>query len=190
MALVANQVRVPGTGELYTAAVGTAAPADAEVALGTTYKGLGYTTEDGATLGRSLDREPITPWQSVTPIRYIYNGVDLTIAAAMLQSSREVATMWFGGGDFAETALGSGQWKADMPTIPEGVERAVLLEFTDGDITSRLYIPRAELRETGDVSITRTGPMAFQMTWAALAPNSGTVLATWLTNDPAFAPPA
>lgn len=190
MTLVASQVRVAGTGELYTAAVGTAAPADAEVALAPAYKGLGYTQEDGATLGRSLDREPITPWQSVTPIRYIYNGANLTIAAAMLQSNREIATLWFGGGDFAETSVGSGQYKADMPVVPEGIERAVLLEWKDDDVVNRLYIPRAELSETGDVQVTRTAPQAFQMTWAALAPDSGDVLATWLTNDPNFAPAA
>jgi hypothetical protein len=194
MALTASQIRVPGTGELYVAAVGTAAPADATAALAAPWKGLGYTQDDGATLSRSLDREPVTAWQSITPLRYIYNGAELTVAAAMLQSNNEIATLWFGGGNFAETSVGSGEYKADMPTVPEGVERAVVLEWTDTgpaeDIVNRLFIPRAELRDTGDVQLTRTGPTAFQMTFAALAPNSGSVLATWLTNDPAFAPPA
>jgi hypothetical protein len=188
MTLVASQVRVAGTGELFTADVGTAAPVDATTALGATWNGLGYTQEDGATIGRSLDREPITPWQSVTPIRYIYNGVTLTVAAAMLQSNAEIAALWFGGGDFAETALGSGEFKADMPVVPEGVERAVLLEWVDDDKVNRLYIPRAELSETGDVQVTRTQAQAFQMTWSALAPDTGDTLATWLTNDPAFNP--
>ncbi len=195
MALTASQIRVPGTGELYVAAVGTAAPADAVTVLAAPWKGLGYTQDDGATIGRSLDREPVTAWQSITPLRYIYNGAELTISAAMLQSNNEIATLWFGGGNFAVTgATTPPTYKADMPTVPEGIERAVLLEWTDTagttDIVNRLYIPRAELRETGDVNITRTGPTAFQMTWAALAPNSGTVLATWITNDPAFVPPA
>lgn len=190
MTLVASQVRVAGTGELFVAAVGEAAPADATVALGAAWKGLGYTQPEGATIGRALDREPIEAWQSVTPLRYIYNGAELTIAAAMLQSNSQIAGLWFGGGDFAETAPGSGEYKADMPTVPEGIERAILLEFVDDTVTSRIYIPRAELRETGDVQISRTAPAAFQMTWGALAPDSGTVLATWLTNDPNFAPPA
>jgi hypothetical protein len=194
MALTASQVRVPGTGELFTNAAGTTGPADATAALPVGWTGLGYTQEDGATIGRSLDREPITSWQSVTPLAYIYNGAELTIAAAMLQSNNEIASLWFGGGDFAETVVGSGEFKSDMPTIPEGVERALVLEWRDvrgaTDVVSRLYIPRAELRETGEVQLSRTGPTAFQMTWAALAPDTGSVLATWLTNDPAFAPAA
>lgn len=192
MALTASQVRVPGTGELFVAAVGTAAPTDVSTALAATWKGLGYTQEDGATIGRSLDREPINAWQSVTPLGYIYNGAELTVAAAMLQSNKEIAQLWFGGGDFAETTVGSGEFKADMPTIPEGLERAVVLQWTDTrgttDIVSRLHIPRAEVRDTGDVQLSRTGPTAFQMTFAALAPDTGSVLATWFTDDPSFAP--
>ena len=190
MTLTASQVRVPGTGELFVAAVGSPAPTDVSTALGAPFAGLGYTQEDGATISRSLDREPIPAWQSIQPLGYIYNGGELTVAAAMLQSNSEVAALWFGGGDFAETSAGSGQYRSDMPVVPEGVERAVLLEWTDDDKTNRLYIPRAELSETGDVQVTRTAPQAFQMTWSALAPNAGSVLATWLTNDPAFGPPA
>jgi len=192
MALTASQVRVPGTGELFTAVVGTTAPTDVTTALPAAWTGLGYTQEDGATIGRSLDREPIPAWQSVTPLAYIYNGAELTVAAAMLQSNNDVAALWFGGGDFAESAPSSGVFKSDMPTIPEGVEKALVLEWTDTrgatDVISRLYIPRAELRDTGDVQLSRTGPTAFQMTWAALAPDTGSVLATWLTNDAAFNP--
>jgi len=190
MALVASQVRVAGTGELYVAETTATAPTDSETALGTPWKGLGYTQDDGATISRSLDREEVSAWQSVTPIRYIYNGATLTVAAAMLQSNDDIVKLWFGGGDFAETSVGSGEFKADMPTIPTGVERSVVLEWSDDDIKSRLYIPRAELSDTGDVQISRTAPAAFQMTWSALAPSSGTVLATWFTNDAAFNPTA
>ena len=192
MALTASQVRVPGTGELFVADVGSTAPTDVSTALNASFVGLGYTQEDGATISRSLDREPIPAWQSVTPLGFIYNGGELTVAAAMLQSNNEVATLWFGGGDFAETSTGSGEYKADMPTVPEGVQRAVVLEWTDTrgttDIKSRLYIPRAEVSDTGDVQISRTGPTAFQITFSALAPSSGSVLATWFTDDANFAP--
>lgn len=192
MALTASQIRIPGTGELFTNTVGTAAPTDVSTALAVTWTGLGYTQDDGATVSRSLDREPVTAWQSTSPVAYIYNGAELTVAAAMLQSNNEVASLWFGGGDFAETGVGSGEFKSDMPTIPEGVERSIVLQWTDTrgttDVVSRLYIPRAELRDTGDVQLSRTGPTAFQMTWAALAPDTGSVLATWFTDDPAFAP--
>ena len=192
MTLTASQVRVPGSGELFVADVGSTAPTDVSTALNASFKGLGYTQEDGATISRSLDREPIPAWQSLQPLGYIYNGGELTVAAAMLQSNNEVASLWFGGGDFAETGVGSGEYKADMPTVPEGVERALVLEWTDTrgatDIKSRLFIPRAEVTDTGDVQISRGGATAFQITFSALAPSSGSVLATWFTDDANFAP--
>ena len=190
MTLVASQVRVPGTGELFVADVGTEAPADTTTALDPAWTGLGYTNEDGVTLSRSLEREPVNAWQSLTPLRYIYNAATLGISAAMLQSNAEVAGLWWGGGDFAETALDSGVFKADMPVIPEGTEKAVLLEFKDDDITARIWVAKMDLAETGDVTLNRQGATAFQLTFNALAPDSGTVMATWLTDDPAFGPPA
>lgn len=188
MTLVASQVRVPGTGELFVNDVGTAAPADVEAPL-TTWTGLGYTQPEGVTLSRSLDREPVEAWQSMTPLRYIYNAATLGIGAAMLQSNGEVAGLWWGGGDFAETSVGSGVFKSDMPTIPTGVERAVVLQFVDDDIIGRIWVPRMDLSETGDISLSRQGPTAFQLTFNGMAPDTGSVMATWLTNDPAFGPP-
>lgn len=187
MTLVASQVRIPGTGELFVADVGTAAPADVTTSLTASWTGLGYTQEDGVTLSRSLDREEVTAWQSLTPLRYIYNAANLGVAAAMLQSNADIAGLWWGG-DFAETAIDSGVAKADMPTIPEGTEKAVLVEFVDDTIVSRIWVARMDLAETGDINLNRQGATAFQMSFSAMAPDTGTVQATWLTNDPAFIP--
>jgi hypothetical protein len=189
MTLVASQVRVPGTGELFVAPVGTAAPTDTDTALAAAWKGLGYTTEDGVTLSRSLEREPVNAWQSLTPLRYIYNAATLGISAAMLQSNQQVASLWWGGGDFAETVASSGVFQADMPVVPEGTEQAVLLEFSDDDIKTRIWVAKMDLAETGDIALNRQGATAFQLTFNALAPDSGSVMASWITDDPAFAPP-
>lgn len=189
MTLVASEVRVPGTGELFVAPVDTAAPTDLATPLPATWVGLGYTQEDGATLSRSLEREPVPAWQSVTPLRYIYNGATLGIAAAMLQSNSQVAGLWWGS-DFAETVASSGVFKSDMPTIPTSTEQAVILRFDDDDKHSLIWVPRMDLAETGDITLNRQGATAFQLTFNAMAPDTGSVLATWLTDDPAFGPPA
>lgn len=189
MTLVASQVRVPGTGELFVAPVGTAIPTDPATAPAAPWNGLGYTQEDGASLSRSLEREPVPAWQSVTPLRYIYNGATLGIGAAMLQSNSEVAGLWWGS-DFAETTVGSGIYKSEMPTIPTGTEQALLLRWVDDDKSSLIHVPRMDLAETGDITLNRQGATAFQLTFNAMAPDGGSVLATWLTDDPAFGPPA
>lgn len=188
MTLASSQVRVAGTGELSLAAVGTAMPTSAGAALAAPWVGYGYTTEDGVALSKSVEREGIPAWQSTTPVRYLTTSQELTAALTFLQSNDQILKLWLGSGDFATdggVAPDDG-WRADISVDPVGQQYAFVLEWNDADITSRLVIPKVEITETGDVSLARAAT-AFPVTFGALAPDTGDVLATWLTNDPAFA---
>ena len=186
MTLVADNVRIPGTGEVFVAATGSTAPTDVTAAVAAAFRGLGYTQDGGVTLGRTVNRDPVTAWQSVTPLKYVYTGVDLRVSAAFEQSQSTVAGLWWGA-DFAASGT---EWRADLPTVPSGVERSVILSYTtDGGFKHRIYIPRAEVTDTGDVTVSRSAT-AFQITFSALAPSTGSTLASWFTNDPAFDPAA
>lgn len=189
MTLVSGQVRVAGTGELSLAPVGTALPTKATEALNVAFEGYGYTTEDGVSLSKSVEREGVPAWQSTTPVRYLTTSQELTAALTFLQSNDQILKLWLGSGDFATdggVAPDDG-WRADVSVDPIGQQYAFVLDWTDDDIKSRLVIPKVEITETGDVSLARAAT-SFPVTFGALAPDSGTVLATWLTNDPAFDP--
>lgn len=183
MALVSGQVRVAGTGELSLAPVGTVLPTTAEEALGAAFRGYGYTDEDGVVLSKSVEREGIPAWQSSTPVRYLTTSQELTAACTFLQSNRDILKLWLGSGDFASDG-GTG-FRADVPIDPVGQQYAMVLTWRDDAITSRLLIPKVEITETGDVSLARAAT-SFPVTFGALAPDAGDVLATWLTNDPSF----
>jgi hypothetical protein len=186
MTLVSGQVRVAGTGELHLAPVGTTMPTSASAAL-TGFTGYGYTTEDGVTLSKSVEREGIPAWQASTPVRYLTTSQELTAGLTFLQSNEQVLKLWLGSGDFGpDGEVGNPGFRADVPVDPTGQQFAFVLEWKDADITSRLCIPKVEITETGDVNLARAAT-AFPVTFGALAPDSGTVLATWLTTDPAFA---
>lgn len=185
MALVSGQVRVAGTGELSLAPVGTTLPTTATEALAAPFNGYGYTTEDGVALSKSVEREGIPAWQSTTPVRYLTTSQELTAAVTFLQSNEDILKLWLGSGDFASAGVGGG-YRADVSVDPIGQQYAFVLEWRDDDITSRLVIPKVEITETGDVTLARQAT-SFPITFGALAPDEGTVLATWLTDDPAFA---
>jgi hypothetical protein len=192
MTLKSSEVRVAGTGELYLAPVGSTLPTSASATLDAPFKGYGYTTEDGVTLSKSVDREGIPAWQSSTPVRYLITGQELTIETTFLQSNEDILKLWLGSGDFATdggVAPDNG-YRADLSVDPVGQQFAMVLEWRDGTIVSRLQLPKVEVTEVGDVSLARTSATAFPVTFGALAPDSGTTLATWLTTDPAFAPTA
>lgn len=184
MTLTSSEIRVAGTGEIFVAPVGTTAPTDSTTALNAAFIGLGYTTENGVTIKRSTDREAINAWQSTTPLRYVYNGVDLSVGAEFLQSNKNTIKLFLGSGDFSGTG---GNYKADVPTVPSQDARALVVQFDDGTIHRRLYIPKCEVSEVGDSAVTRNAAQTYALTFAALTPTSGTVLATWFTDDSAFA---
>jgi hypothetical protein len=182
MTLSSSEVRVAGTGELWLAPVATAMPDDTATPMPAAWHGFGYTTEDGVTLSKSVEREGIPAWQSVTPVRYITTGVEFTVGATLLQSNKESIKLWLGSEDFTGTAP---EWRADVKVDPPTQQFAMVLEWKDGLIVSRLCVLKAELTETGDMPIARAA-QSIPITFGAIAPDSGDILATWLTNDPAF----
>lgn len=186
MTLKSSEVRVAGTGELWLAPVGTALPTAASTALNAAFKGYGYTSEDGVSLSKSVDREGVPAWQSTTPVRYIITGQELTIACTFLQSNENILKLWLASGDFATDGGTPAGYRADVSVDPVGQQFALCIEWEDDAITSRLVVPKVEVTETGDVTLAREAT-SFPVTFGAIAPDTGTVLATWLTSDPAFA---
>lgn len=186
MTLVSGQVRVAGTGELSLAPLGSTLPTTADEDLDAAFVGYGYTTEDGVTLSKSVEREGIPAWQSSTPVRYLVTGQELTVACTFLQSNRDILKLWLASGDFAADGGTGGGVRADVSIDPVGMQYVLVLDWRDDTISSRLILPKVEITETGDVTLAREAT-AFPVTFGALAPDEGTVLATWLTNDPAFA---
>jgi hypothetical protein len=183
-------VRVPGTGELSLAPPGTPEPADPATPLPAAWVGLGLSTEDGVTIRRAVERSGTTHWQQITPARYIYTSLELTVASVFQETKGTVLSAYFGGMTFAETAQGSKKYRAEISAVPKGDERALCVDWVDQISATqvynhRLYIPRVEVSETADSQWTRTQEARWGLTFAALSPASGTTLAVWLTNDPA-----
>lgn len=188
MTLTSGEIQVAGTGELFLAAVGSTLPTSPTASLDAAFTGYGYTTEDGITLGRSVTRDPVMAWQSVIPVRYLTTEQALTIQTTLLQGNNLTAKLWAQGGDFAQ--IGATQaWKSDIPTTPSALQFAVVVQWVDNATgwQSRLVIPKAEVTEHGDVQLNRTAT-GLQITLAAMAPDSGTTYATWMTNNTAFDP--
>jgi hypothetical protein len=177
-------VRVAGTGELFLAPVGTVLPSAADTAPNEAFSGYGFTTDDGVTLSKSVSRDGVAAWQSATPVRNIITSQELTVACTFLQSNSDILKLWLGSGDFASD--GATGFRADVPVDPVGQQYAMVLDWKDGTVVSRLVVAKVEVTDTGDVAIAREA-QAFPVTFTALPPDSGTVLASWLTSDAAFA---
>lgn len=183
-------VRVPGTGELSLAPPGTPEPPEPGTPLPAAWSGLGLSTEDGVTIRRAVEKSGTTHWQQVTPARYIYTSQEFGVSSVFQETKGIVLGAYFGGLVFTETSAGSKKYRAEISSVPKGDERALCVDWVDQISATeiyhhRLYVPRAEVSETQDAQWTRTQEARWGLTFAALAPATGTTLAVWLTDDPA-----
>jgi hypothetical protein len=183
-ALSAAEIRVGGTGTVYVAPDGTAGPANITAAW-TGFVNQGYTTEEGARIARSMDTEMVKVWQSISVVRYLITGIDLTAAFDLMQFNRDTIPLYFGGGSIVNQ--GGGSFRYDISSTPTIDERVLGIEWIDGSITYRFVIGRGMVKETGESSVTRTAAISLPMTFGAMTPDSGSVLGYMVTNDTSWA---
>lgn len=186
MAINPGLVRVPGTGAISLAPPGTAEPADATSPLPAAWSDLGLTTVDGTTLSRKVERQATEHWQTLAPARLIITSHEFTVKAAFQESKAAVLSAFFSGLTFVESATGSKKYRGEISSTPALDIRALSIDWADDIYHHRLYVPRVEVTETDDVEIRRTKEKVWGMRFSALAPaGASTVLAVWLTDDPA-----
>lgn len=183
MANDAANVRVGQTGKILAAPIGSTAPTDLVTAWDAAWVELGFLSTDGVSMTYSTETEDIDAWQSLSPVRKILTGVDLTLAFTALEFKRSVVTLYFPDSSISTSG---GVHTLAIPSAPQSDERAFGLEWTDNAITNRLIIPRGEGTDRGEISISRAAAVGLQLTVEAYA-TSAPEIATWLSNDPAWA---
>jgi hypothetical protein len=179
----ADKVRVGLNGSVYIAPKGTTAPTDLDTAWAAGWSDLGYLSEDGVSLEYSTDTEDINAWQSLSPVRKVLTGVDMTLGFTALELKTATIKLYFPSSTM--TDVSGTVHKLDIPAAPSSDERAIGLEWLDGTIKNRLIIPRGEITERGAITIGRSDAVGLEMTVSAYA-TSAPEIATWLSNDPAW----
>jgi hypothetical protein len=180
----ADNVRVALTGNVYIAPKGTAAPADLDSAWASDWVDLGYLSDDGVEMSYSTDTEDIGAWQSLSPVRKVLTGVDMTLGFTAIELKTSSVTLYFPSATM--TDVSPTVHKLSIPAAPSPDERAIGLEWVDGDIKNRLIIARGEVTNRDSITLARSGAVALPMTVSAYA-DTAPEIAVWLSNDPAWA---
>lgn len=156
MALSSSEVRVAVSGAVSKAIVGTAAPADATVALAAAFKDQGYLSEDGVTESRERSTNDITAWQNAAVVRTVVTSGSLSLKFTMIETNtRSVETFY--GATVATTSI------LIVPTVTGG-RFAWVLDVIDGAQLCRLFVPQGEVIEVDDVSYTSGDPVGYGVT--------------------------
>lgn len=183
MALNPKAVRVAGTGEVFFAPEGTAAPTTLTETLADPWIGVGLTTPDGVKFTMSRDTNDIDAWQ-MSKIRVVTNKEPVTTEFTLLETREGTLPYIFGGGTIATTGTGNAAVTTFTPPL-EGTNaiRAMIVVFKDGASLYQYYFPRVQAE--GDVSFTlaRTDALSYGVTMGVLANDPKWKM---FTNDPEF----
>lgn len=179
MAISADEVRVAGTGRVYTAPKGTALPTTVDSALPADWTDLGYVTTDGVSFTFSRETEDLAAWQG-DKIRVLSLSEPKMVEFTLMQTDAAVLETAFGGGT---VVTADGVTTYTPPLRGENVERSMVIEFMDDDITYRYAFARVQ--QEGDVNfvLTREGAVEYPVTFGVL---EATPAYTIITNDPAM----
>lgn len=155
MALDDAAVIIPGTGFVYTAPAGTAAPTDFENPE-SPWEDLGHTSiEDGLTITKDGgDSNILGTWRNPS-LRDRRDPVNFAITIHLLQLTNETLAYYFGGGD---TSV-EGVFGVNLITQPQ--ERAMFIRIVDGAVSAPLYVPRVSLASDDDVEVDVENFLAF-----------------------------
>ena len=181
MSVNATKVRVAVTGAVSKAATGSTAPTDASTALDAAFKDLGGISEDGVTLSLpdNGDSTPIKVWQNGATVRTVRStSEDLpTLSFTMVETKLETIETYFGVTVTQAATDGSFEYVVEN----RGAD-AYALDVIDGSELIRLYIPQGVVSSVGEVNLTNTGAIGYQVTIdAELSSTAGYNFKTWMT---------
>lgn len=161
MALNAGAVRVGITGELYSAPLGTARPADSTEALNASYVGLGYVSEDGVTEAPDDSVERIVAWQGATVVRSVHNESSVTIQCVLIETKGAVLELYHKGSEVE--IVSAGEWKLDV-VPPTEDRRQFVLDVIDGTKHVRFDIGDGEVTERGEIVYANSEEIGYDVT--------------------------
>ena len=177
----AAEAVVAGSGQVYSAPVGTALPANQSAALNTAFNGHGYHTEDGVAINYAPEITRHGAWQAKRPVR-IDRGTDsFRLTFALLQWNDVTLVTAFGGGEVE--SLGSGNYAYHPPADTDSIyEQAYVVDVIDGDNIGRFLVPRGVVVEGVDSTFNDTAMANLPITIEALEPADGREAWTFLSN--------
>ena len=153
-------------GDVYTAPVGTAAPADIE-APAAPWVLLGLISEDGATWAPPTEETTdIGAWQTPYPVRILTTSLTTTVQFQLMEWDRETLPFALGGGTFDDTGVDSVVYHP--PGAGESEERAIFIKVLDEPVAMGIYYPKGRVQERGDAVFRRDEAALLDVTFGII----------------------
>ncbi len=179
MAFNAAQVRTAPSGKIYVGPLGATEPTDVTTALDAAFAELGYATPDGVTITPNVEQEDINVWQALMPVLSPITGMTLEIEFMLAQLNEETMSLYFLGEQWSDDGTTA---TLNINSNPGSQERCLVVEWTDssGDVY-RLVVPRAQMTNREELTLTRGESINLGLTFSALDDNG--IAGYLLTNN-------
>lgn len=159
-------------GSIYRAPLGTDVPTNATTALDTSFKCLGYVSDEGVTNSTSIESEDIKAWGGDTVLTPQTGKTD-TFQMSLLESLNiEALKAYFGDANVTGTDIKTGiAIKCNSQELQPSIW--VVEMIAAGNIPHRVVIPNAKPTEMEDITYVDNEPVALGMTLTALPDEDG-----------------
>ena len=160
------------TGAAYLGASGATLPTDASTQLDSKFKGLGYVSEDGATIAEERDSEDIPAWGGDT-VYTAQTSYKETIVFTPIEINPDVMKAMYGEKNVKVEAgkMTVTHNAAELPELPLVIETV-----PNSKTVTRYVVPRAKLTEKGHLSLNGSDPMGRELTFTALPDENGNTM--------------
>ena len=159
-------------GAVYRAPLGTTLPTSADAALGNTFAGLGYNSDEGVTRSFDLDTENVKAWGGDVVLT-LNNGKVETFQFSMLDAhSIEALKMVHGDSNVSGSALASGI-AVTSNNAAQAASVYVIDMIESGNTLHRIVIPNGVVTELEDITYVDSDAIAYGVTITAIADSSG-----------------
>lgn len=162
------------TGAIWVAPQGTALPADATTALGSTFKLLGFTSDAGVQISESTSTDAIRAWEGHTEVYNVQTEYTESVSFMPIQCNADVAElMW--GADWVEVDDQTGAIHAQhhAGTLDPVV---IVIETTPRTNIVKRYTGTFQLTERGEQTMDGASVDGRNLTFNAIADANGVTM--------------
>lgn len=154
------------TGAIWIAPDGTALPTDATTTLASTYKLMGFTSEEGVVISETRNTQDIRAWEGRTVVYVATTEYSEDVAFTPIQCNVDVLKATYGD-DYVEVAQGGTiHAKHHGETLPPVM---VVIETVPFDGAVKRYCGKFQLAERGQITLDGTVVDGRSLTYRALA---------------------
>lgn len=158
-------------GAIFVAPIGTTLPTDSSTTLDSSFKNLGYVSEDGVKNNNSASNEQKKAWGGDTVLDTQTDKPD-TFSFTLIEALNAEVMKYIYGSVNVSGSLAAGI--AISANATEAAECSLVIEMIlRNNVAKRIVIPRSKLTEVGEISYADSDAVGYECTVSAYADSLG-----------------